>query len=157
MRVNIVTLPYSVEAKAFDTLALDRVLTGRDIREFREHCFMLDGRPHLVCIALTDGSHSIPEASRRRAARPVVTEDAKVLYEALRSWRRERAKSDGIPPYVVLTNRILQCLITDPPRDVTSLGKIDGVGTKTLERYGESILQIIREVQSSGLDLKPRS
>ena len=65
------------------------------------------------------------------------------LYEALASWRRERAKSDEIPAYIVFHNRTLVAIADARPRSLQELARIPGVGTAKLDRYGEDVLRVV--------------
>ena len=65
------------------------------------------------------------------------------LREALRSWRAERCRVDGVPAYVVFNDRTLDELAAYGPTDLHSLGRITGIGPAKLERYGDDILAVI--------------
>ena len=59
---------------------------------------------------------------------------------ALRAWRTERAKADGVPPYVVLSDAHLRGIALTRPADATALLACDGIGPTKLDRYGDDIL-----------------
>lgn len=63
------------------------------------------------------------------------------LFKALKEWRTERAKEDGVPAFVVLHQRVLIQIVVNLPDKQSDLKKIKGVGDKTLEKYGQDILQ----------------
>jgi len=67
------------------------------------------------------------------------------LYEALRSWRLKLAQEQNVPAYVVLSQMALIGIVNSLPQDSQQLLRISGVGKKTLEKYGEEILQIVEE------------
>ena len=71
-----------------------------------------------------------------RARRAAWTETG----EKLRAWRLERAKADGVPPYVVFHDRVLHEIADDRPvaRSASS-AQIAGVGPAKLERYGDEL------------------
>jgi DNA helicase-2/ATP-dependent DNA helicase PcrA len=62
------------------------------------------------------------------------------LFEALRTWRLDRAKRDGVPAYVVFHDATLAEIAARRPRSLTELRAISGVGPTKLERYGEEVL-----------------
>ena len=68
--------------------------------------------------------------------------DAELL-EALRTWRRDRAKRDGVPPYVILHDKHLVGLAAAKPTTMTALSRLDGIGPRRLELYGDEILAVI--------------
>ncbi|QIN79131.1 hypothetical protein GBA65_12030 [Rubrobacter marinus] len=65
------------------------------------------------------------------------------LFERLRGWRGEQARSQGVPAYVVLHNSHLEEISRRKPRNVHELGTIKGIGLRRAARYGEEILALI--------------
>ena len=56
-------------------------------------------------------------------------------FETIRTWRTKTAHDEGVPPYVVLTNRQLVEIIKRRPDTRAGLAQVDGLGTKKLDRY----------------------
>ncbi|MFM2159127.1 MAG: ATP-dependent helicase RecQ, partial [Cyanobacteriota bacterium] len=67
------------------------------------------------------------------------------LLSALKGWRREQARQQGVPPYVVFHDRTLVELAARRPADLEALGGIGGIGAAKLERYGEALLAVLAE------------
>jgi ATP-dependent DNA helicase RecQ len=65
------------------------------------------------------------------------------LLTALKAWRREQARQQGVPPYVVFHDRTLVELAAVQPRDHDGLSRIGGIGAAKLERYGEGLLEVL--------------
>jgi DNA helicase-2/ATP-dependent DNA helicase PcrA len=63
--------------------------------------------------------------------------------ERLRAWRLERARSDGVPPYVVFHDRVLHEIADVQPSTLGELSRISGVGPAKLERYGDDVLTTV--------------
>jgi len=68
-----------------------------------------------------------------------------VLLTALRTWRREQARQQGVPPYVVFHDRTLMELAAQQPATLEALGRIGGLGTAKLSRYGEALLGVLSD------------
>ncbi len=66
-----------------------------------------------------------------------------VLFEQLREWRRERATEDGVPAYVIFTDKTLEAIAEFKPATSQALLKISGVGPAKIERYGEEVLALL--------------
>ena len=64
--------------------------------------------------------------------------------EKLRSWRSAIAKEHGVPAYVVFHDNTLHAIAQSRPLEVDQLRGISGVGEKKLERYGASLIELIR-------------
>ncbi|OCA98423.1 DNA helicase RecQ [Clostridium beijerinckii] len=66
------------------------------------------------------------------------------LFEALKSWRKDRAYKDKIKPYIIFSDTSLIAISNSRPRTLDELLEIRGVGTKKIEAYGGELLNIIR-------------
>ena len=93
---------------------------------------------------------ALPRRARRRAAcagrhSPVVREKVEwtPVAERLRAWRLERAREDGVPPYVVFHDKVLHEIAATQPRSLGELSQIAGVGPAKLDRYGEDVLALL--------------
>ncbi|WP_432174450.1 DNA helicase RecQ [Streptomyces sp. Tue6028] len=64
-------------------------------------------------------------------------------FEALRSWRAEQAREQGVPAYVIFHDATLREIATVWPTSVADLGGIGGVGEKKLATYGEGVLEVL--------------
>lgn len=106
--------------------------------------------------ALSDFAADIHTWNEREAVSPIstqeVVDDIKVselssadqaLFDILTAWRFERAKSQGVPPYVVAHNTVLQDIARRKPKDKAELMRVKGMGVKRYEQYGEDVLAII--------------
>ena len=71
---------------------------------------------------------------------------AKKLSSALRQYRKREAIKDHIKPYAVFSNRTLVELVEKVPLTLEELKKIYGIGPHKLDKYGESLLEIIKRV-----------
>jgi DNA helicase-2/ATP-dependent DNA helicase PcrA len=65
------------------------------------------------------------------------------LFERLRVWRKERADEESVPAFVVFTDATLQLIAEQRPTSSAALLRISGVGPAKLERYGESLLEVV--------------
>ena len=81
---------------------------------------------------------------------PELNEDEKERYHLLEVWRRERAKAESRPAYIVLRNESLKQIAQRNPQTLDELDKVKGIGPVKLERYGETILRILRGEQPPG-------
>ena len=79
---------------------------------------------------------------KRRAARDSGPADP--LFDALRDLRRELAKEQGVPPYVIFHDATLREMAASRPSDRYAMSEITGVGARKLDAYGDAFLQVIR-------------
>ncbi|MEU9352233.1 DNA helicase RecQ [Streptomyces griseoloalbus] len=64
-------------------------------------------------------------------------------FEALRAWRAEQAREQGVPAYVIFHDATLREIATVWPASVAELGGISGVGEKKLATYGEGVVAVL--------------
>jgi ATP-dependent DNA helicase RecQ len=67
------------------------------------------------------------------------------LFEALRRHRLEVARTAGVPPYVVATDRALRDIAALRPRSAEELGRARGIGPAKLRRYGAGLLAVVQQ------------
>jgi len=70
------------------------------------------------------------------------------VFAALREWRREIAREHGVPAYTVFHDATLREIARVLPDSLSILRSVSGVGNTKLERYGESLLDVVRESQA---------
>lgn len=85
----------------------------------------------------------------RKAARPVKTVVANndPLFEVLRGVRKEIASREGVPPFVVFSDKSLRDMCERRPMNASEFLEVNGVGENKLEKYGEEFLQAIRQFE----------
>ena len=67
------------------------------------------------------------------------------LFEALREWRLATAKEADVPAFVVFTDATLTAVAERVPADTRELSRIPGIGPAKLERFGDALLEIVKE------------
>ena len=65
------------------------------------------------------------------------------LLAVLRAWRREKARVQGVPAYVILHDRTLLEIAARRPDSLPALLAIPGIGIAKTERYGEELLALV--------------
>jgi len=65
------------------------------------------------------------------------------LYQALKQYRYETSKAEGIKAFYVYNNAQLEAVIAAMPRNLDELKKISGFGEVKCEKYGWAILGIL--------------
>ena len=65
------------------------------------------------------------------------------LFESLRQKRAEIASEKGVPAYIIFGDKTLKHLANEKPFDKNSMLKVNGVGEKKFEQFGEEFLSVI--------------
>ncbi len=65
------------------------------------------------------------------------------LFEKLRKKRTELAGEMGVPAYIIFSDKTLKHLASDMPTNREEMLKVNGVGMKKYEQFGEEFLDVI--------------
>jgi ATP-dependent DNA helicase RecQ len=80
---------------------------------------------------------------RRKTSTAAPAASNPTLFEALRAWRAEQAKTQGVPAYVILHDKTLHELAARTPTNQDELLDVPGIGQAKAERYGATLLALI--------------
>ncbi len=72
----------------------------------------------------------------------VSDEDAPLL-SALKSKRRELSEKEGVPAYIIFNDKTLIDMAQKRPSNLDQMARINGVGVKKLEKFGNLFLEVI--------------
>mgnify|MGYP001508011061 FL=1 len=70
-----------------------------------------------------------------------------MLFEELREWRRQVAQETDKPAFTVLVDSALAAIAETRPTSPAGLARINGLGPAKIERYGATILEIVRRAE----------
>ncbi len=102
------------------------------------------GRPRRLVAASAAATRSGGKPAKAGTAATVdLPPEHAHLLDALKAWRRERSRTDGVPAYVVANDRTLTEIAAVVPRTPAALLKISGIGAAKLENYGDEMLAVI--------------
>jgi len=79
------------------------------------------------------------------------------LFDELRSLRKEQASEQGVPPYVIFTDRTLHEMARFFPASEAEMLQITGVGETRLARYGKQFMDAIRTFREVHPDVQPKA
>jgi ATP-dependent DNA helicase RecQ len=83
-------------------------------------------------------------AAPRAAARATFEGADAGLLERLKAWRREAARDQNVPAYVIFHDRTLAEIAQRRPASLAELASIGGIGAAKLERYGAALMDLMR-------------
>ncbi len=97
-------------------------------------------------LATLDGAHELGDRRRKSANKQRHAEldpgDAEV-FERLRAWRGDQARSGSVPASVVFSDATLVAIAESRPRTEAELRMVSGVGPTKWERYGRAVLGVV--------------
>ena len=86
-----------------------------------------------------------PKVKKLRGEAASLDAGARTLFDALKAWRLEQAKVQGVPAYVILHDRTLAAIAQARPATLADLARIGGIGAAKLDRYGAAIVALAGE------------
>jgi ATP-dependent DNA helicase RecQ len=103
----------------------------------------------LVAEAIGAGGRVGPVRSPSRARAASEPEEAldagdEAVFQRLRALRKELADGQGVPAYIVFSDKVLKEMATRRPATPAQLLAVPGVGPAKLERYGRAFLEALR-------------
>jgi ATP-dependent DNA helicase RecQ len=67
------------------------------------------------------------------------------LFEALRELRLKLAQQEAIPPYIVMSDKVLHQLVMVHPVTLEGFGLISGIGEYKKNKYGKDFIAVIKK------------
>jgi ATP-dependent DNA helicase RecQ len=86
------------------------------------------------------GAGRVAPRSSRALSPSAASPEEEELFERLRALRKSLADSQGVPAYIVFSDKVLREMAARRPRGAAELLAVPGVGPAKLERFGASFL-----------------
>ena len=92
---------------------------------------------------------AIPKRRQKRSAGTFDEEALRPLFDTLRAVRRDLAKDENIPPFVIFSDATLWDIAALKPSSLDAMGDIKGVGSFKLHKYGRSFVSSIQSYMNN--------
>lgn len=92
---------------------------------------------------------AIPKRRQKRSAGTFDEEALRPLFDTLRAVRRDLAKDENIPPFVIFSDATLWDMAALKPSSLDAMGDIKGVGSFKLHKYGRSFVSSIQSYMNN--------
>ena len=119
---------------------------------------LLNGEDEKVMMKLPKEQERMKTGKTSSAKKPKMTagsenftEEETTLFDLLKELRREIAKEEKVPPYIVFSDKTLVHMCLIKPKNKGEMLKVSGVGEFKFEKYGERFLDKIRDSLSGEL------
>ncbi len=114
---------------------------------------ILEGETAVLMKMAKEQEHPAKQAGGRKRsggkgpkwAEAALSEADEALFEALRRLRSEIARKEGVPPYIVFSDKSLIHMCVIRPADKNEMLSVSGVGEFKFEKYGEQFLRCVAE------------
>jgi ATP-dependent DNA helicase RecQ len=116
------------------------------------------GAPSVTAVSSRVGSHdaalprigqapSAVRENKRPAPAPPPSEltPAQLALEArLKDWRRDEARTAGLPSFFILSDTVLRAIAQTGPQSLGDMASVRGLAADKLDRFGAAILAVVK-------------
>ena len=133
---KIITIPFDRIKKGFDEDLLNRFILNKQVKSLQAE-FFEDKEDKYWTIFLEYDPILQEEVAQelKNLDKPQST-----LLLRLKEWRKERAEKDGIPVYIICTNKQLIDIVRSAPKSLEALKLIKGFGQR---QYGRRLFSCL--------------
>ncbi|GAA0742962.1 DNA helicase RecQ [Clostridium oceanicum] len=141
---------------AFDKLSTYGIMKNYTIKEIKDlvnvlvaERYLLQTEEEFAVVKLTNKAINVLKNNEKvmqkvhKKKKAVKVDNS--LFDILRNIRKEIAKRESIPPYIIFTDLSLREMSKKIPLNKVEMLEIKGVGEKKFEKYGEEFLEKIIE------------
>ena len=141
---KIITVPFDRNKKGFDEEVLTKFILNKQVTSYHVQFFEDAAEKYWsVFLEYDPVLEKAPEKEMDGLDEPQT-----ILLERLRAWRKERAEKDGVPVYIIGTNKELVNIVKTVPTSLEALKTIKGFGKAKISKYGKEIIEIIKAFYS---------
>ena len=141
---KIITIPFDRNMKGFNDELLNRFILNKDVKSY--HVEFFESAEDKYWTVLVEYDIILEETAENE--KQALSEAEKMLLKRLKEWRKERANKDGIPVFIIATNKELVDIIISAPGTLEALKGIKGFGKAKLSKYGKEIIEILNTFYS---------
>ena len=157
MSIRIFTIPFDPQKGLFQDEDLCKFLLNKKTRRIQPEFFQMDG--HAYWTVFVEYETVVTQDTAKSEGLDTAQ---RLLFQRLKEWRKERAEKEGIPVFIIATNKQLLDLIERAPGTLEALRDIHGFGKKKISRYGPDLIDMIRSFYEKkpardALPLKPHN
>ncbi|WP_026232157.1 HRDC domain-containing protein [Neolewinella persica] len=144
MQIKIFSMP--VWGDEAQEEKLNKFLRSHRILQVEKQ-FIADGSNSqwCFCVEYLEGGEPIKRSSRKQAKvdyREVLSLEAFARFARYREIRKALAVSEGIPPYVIFTDKEIAAMAEVKELTVSSIRSIKGIGEKKIAKYATHFIVV---------------
>lgn len=141
METAFITIPFDPAKEVFDDEDFQKFLLNKKVKRVLPEFFQM---PHKAYWTVFAEYETILDDAGPKRKTPALSEPEQTLFNKLRIWRTDKAEKEGIPVFIISTNRELTEIVTKKCMTFEALRQIKGFGKKKVERHGREILEIVK-------------
>lgn len=148
MQIKLFTIPCSESNELNDEM--NRFLRGNKIVNIEKQFYVLNSEAYWsFCVTyLPNQSIPIQEKKEKIDYKEDLDENSFAKFTQLRSLRKILAEKDAVPAYAVFTDAELSLISQLDEVNERNVKKIQGIGDKRMEKYGNIICDMFNNIDS---------
>ena len=150
---KIITITFDSARETFNSDVLNEFIADKEVTYFQSEFFCCNNKYYWTILLEYDYLEGYTPIGNRHACSlpkketlPQLTDEEFALFKTLKGWRREKAKEEGLPPYIIFNDSHLIEMIKNKPSSLEGLKNIHGIGEKKAEKYGKEVLNYFKSV-----------
>ncbi len=147
MNIKVFTIAFNSNLGSFDTGEIKSFYQSNHI-VYQQAAFFTDKGKFYWSILIgyeAYNTDNAPKEKDKQTLIPTLTDEEKELYDKLKQWRKHKAQAKGFPVYLLATNNQLLQMVQQKVTTKNSLQAIKGFGKQRTAKYGEDIINIVKE------------
>ncbi len=140
MSIKIFTIPFDKENEIFHEEILNSFILKNNIKSISCDFFCSCNNPYWTVLLEYEAILQTHEKEQIQKLDKPQSELLKNLFEL----RKNLASKDGIPVFIIATNKQLKDIVTSAPETIEQLKQVNGFGTKKIQKYGRQILDTLK-------------
>ncbi|MBK9192035.1 MAG: helix-turn-helix domain-containing protein [Crocinitomicaceae bacterium] len=101
----------------------------------------------ILKVHLSEYAEKEKPGKKSRKTNPQVSAEDQLLQE-LKLWRKQVAIENQVPAYVIFHDSTLNEIVQRKPQNLAELKEVQGMGQTKLEKFGETLIEIIGTVET---------
>jgi len=148
MKVKLFHIRLTKEHSEKDQEILNLFMSSVSVKKTKSE--LIQGTPNFWTI-LVYYSDSIQDKNSKSTKLSIenedeLTEEEKNIYNTLKIWRNDKARSENIANYMICHNSELMSVSSLKPKELKDFYKIKGFGEHKTTKHGEEIIEIIKSL-----------
>ncbi|MCP5004074.1 MAG: hypothetical protein GY941_09050 [Planctomycetes bacterium] len=139
--LKILTIPFDEDSSTFCDEILNDFCLNKHLKSYSVEFFVCRDKPYWTLFL--DYTEIIEKRVPGKKAENL-TKPEEAFFEKLREWRMEKARSGGVPVYIIATNSELTQIVKVKPKNIETLRTIKGFGKKKIDKFGKEVLKLVK-------------
>ena len=98
---------------------------------------------------MKENEHKVSNTRQKIDYMEVLPKEEFALFSRLREFRKREAAKEKVPPYVIFTDEQLAAIVKKNPSEAEEIGAINGIGQSKIEKYGNTVIEILKGVSGN--------